>query len=157
MDTLTVQQEDVEAVSPGGSPLTHKKLLNFLTVNGDFEDHAVSSATSTADSSLCSTPKPPGYFSEIDEVRRMSLKEQTNNLISLEEELKRNPEKNQCRRHSDHLSASQTEVKEPHNDSGRQSPELNPNNIQDQVYLEAKLNKLKEQSNDPQLMDNNDS
>lgn len=156
MDTLTVQQEDIEAVSPGGSPLTHKKLLNFLTVNGDFEDHAISSAASTADSSLCSSPKPSGCFGEIDEVRRMSLKEDTNNFISLDEELERTREKNQCRRHSDHLSASQTEIKEPQNDSGRQSPELNPNNIQDQVYLEAKLNKLKEQSNDLKP-DNNDS
>lgn len=148
MDTLTVQQDDIEGVSPGGSPLTHKKLLNFLTVNGDFEEHAISSNASTADSSLCSSPIPPGCYGEIDDVRRMSLKEDKNNLISLDEELERICEKTQCRRHSDHLSASQTEIKEPHNDSGRQSPELNTTNIQDQVYLEAKLKKLKEQSNE---------
>lgn len=56
MDTLTIQQEDVEAVSPGGSPITHKKLLNFLTVNGGFEVHATSSHASSTDSSACSSP-----------------------------------------------------------------------------------------------------
>lgn len=90
-NSLLVPIENIENISPGGSPLTEKKLLDFLTVNGQFtNEHYHSSNVSTASSSLCASPVPSECETELENIHRLSLTEHAPHLVKVKSEIKRN-------------------------------------------------------------------
>lgn len=142
-DLLTVQNDITDEVSPGGSPLTQRKLVDFLAVNGNFgSDILPSSNASTASSSLCPSPMPQFYLDEYEQTRRLSLSPcpeyatPTDELKNIKDEVI-----SQNRRHSI-LTSTPTDCKDFENecDSGRTSPKLPA-----QVYIERELNKLSQE------------